>query len=113
MTGRDILVALAHHWRVRVSDLQGPRKHKDIARKRHIAAGLIRMFTEMSYPEIGRLFGGRDHSTIMNSYKRFREMFKAGDRVAVQACHVVRAVERSTRPEPFFVSQLVKLGVRE
>ncbi len=63
-TPEQILDAVATHYRVRVADLLGPTREKIIARPRQIAMYLLRKETQLSQPEIGRILGGRDHSTV-------------------------------------------------
>jgi len=53
-----------------VLELTGPSRQWDQARPRMIAMWLARKMTSRSYPEIGRLFGGRDHSTVMHACRR-------------------------------------------
>ena len=55
------------HYDVSKEDLVGPKRNKEIASPRHIAIFLIREITEMSFPNIAKLFN-RDHATVMTSY---------------------------------------------
>ena len=64
-TPKQILNAVATHYRVRLADLIGPKREKSIARPRQIAMYMIREETQVSLPEIGRILGGRDHTTVM------------------------------------------------
>lgn len=49
-------------------DLMGPYRKHNIVRARHIAYYLIRSYTWLSFPGIGKLFGGKHHSTVMHGY---------------------------------------------
>ncbi|UCF09964.1 MAG: chromosomal replication initiator protein DnaA, partial [Candidatus Bipolaricaulota bacterium] len=55
-------------------DLEGPSRKKEIAQARHIAIYLSRELTEQSFPAIGKAFGDRDHSTVMHSHVRIKEL---------------------------------------
>ena len=99
VTGQLILVALANHWRLRLDELTGRRKIYQLCRRRHIAMGLMRRYTAMSFPEIARLFGGRDHSSVIYGDRVYRRLRVAGDRMAVEAGHVVRGLFRAI-PKP-------------
>lgn len=116
MTGRKILIALAHHWGLTIGQIQGPRRSHSLARRRHIAMGLCRRYTDLSFPEIGRLFGGRDHSTVIYGDRVYRRLRRAGDRLTVEAGHVVRGLLRRSSPAPVagdrFVAELIREGVR-
>jgi chromosomal replication initiator protein len=70
----DIQDAVAEHYGITVSDLISDRRAVAIARPRQIAMALCRELTLRSYPEIGRRFGDRDHSTIIHACKRIREL---------------------------------------
>jgi len=70
---------VARKWGFRVSDLEGPGRHKTLAFARHEAMYRVKHETPLSYPEIGYFFGRRDHSSVIygvNSYKRKRELFE-------------------------------------
>src|SRR5262245_3431919 len=49
-------------------------RHKSVAQARHVCAWLLRYATGMSFPELGRNFGNRDHTTMMSSVKRIDEL---------------------------------------
>lgn len=54
------------------AELQSSRRTREIVIPRHIAIMLCRLLTSKSYPEIGRLFGGRDHATILHAVRRMK-----------------------------------------
>ena len=56
------------------SDMFSARRARSIARPRQIAMYLAKNLTTSSYPEIGRKFGGRDHTTIMHAVKKIEEL---------------------------------------
>ncbi len=68
VTVDKIFTAVFNKYNVKKEELTGSKRNKDIAQARHIAIYLIRTITEMSYPNIGKIFGGRDYSTIIASY---------------------------------------------
>jgi hypothetical protein len=61
----DLLVAVARYYRLDVADLKGAKRHQPLAQRRQLAMYLARLLTTMSYPVIGKVFGGRDHTTVM------------------------------------------------
>ena len=67
---------VARFFNIRVTDLKGRRKVKGIARPRQIAMHLTRTHTELSFPDIGRAFGGRDHSTVQYACKKVKADLK-------------------------------------
>jgi len=74
LTIEEIQRKVAEHYSVRLSDLVGPRRQRNIARPRQVAMYLSKTLTSRSLPEIGRRFGGRDHTTIMHGVKRIEEL---------------------------------------
>ena len=66
----QILKAVCAEYKVQASELKGPRRHRNITVPRQIAMYLVRELTDESLPQIGALFGGRDHTTVMNALKR-------------------------------------------
>lgn len=67
---QDIQRAAARHFNVRRNEMLSQRRAAAIARPRHVAMFLAKELTTKSYPEIGRCFGGRDHSTVLHAVRR-------------------------------------------
>jgi len=65
---------VAQQYNIRVSDLNSPQRIRAIARPRQIAMSLSKELTNYSYPEIGKNFGGRDHTTVMHACKKVTEL---------------------------------------
>jgi len=76
VSAEDIMATVANFYNVKVSDLKGSRRLKQLVRPRHVAMYLIRKFTEHSFPEIGRIFGNRDHATVQHAVKKIRGAVK-------------------------------------
>jgi chromosomal replication initiator protein len=68
-----VIKATCRAYDLKVSDLKGPKRSRAIALPRQIAMYLCRKHTGASYPEIGKAFGGKDHSTAINAYNRIRD----------------------------------------
>lgn len=65
---------VAKRYQLTVDQLEGPSRKKEIAFARHVAMYLTRELTDNSYPSIGKKFGGRDHSTVMYSYRKIKQL---------------------------------------
>jgi chromosomal replication initiator protein len=78
ITIEEIQRKVSEHFNIRLSDMIGPKRTRTIARPRQIAMYLAKRLTTRSLPEIGRRFGGRDHTTIMHGVRVIEEM-KAAD----------------------------------
>jgi chromosomal replication initiator protein len=82
VTIEEIQRRVAEHYNVRLSDLIGPKRVRTIARPRQIAMYLAKQMTPRSLPEIGRRFGGRDHTTIMHGVRRIEELMQADSQLS-------------------------------
>jgi chromosomal replication initiator protein len=74
VTIEEIQRKVAEHYNVRLSDMIGPKRMRTIARPRQVAMYLAKQMTTRSLPEIGRRFGGRDHTTIMHGVRKVEEL---------------------------------------
>jgi chromosomal replication initiator protein len=66
----DIQEVVSTWFHVKIADLKSRRRSKTLVHPRQIAMYLCRELTEASYPEIGRLFGGKDHTTIIHACRQ-------------------------------------------
>ncbi len=75
-TPAEILKAVASHYGLRVSDLKAKSNAKVVAFPRQIAMYLCRNLTRLSFPEIGRLFNDKHHSTVMHSVEKIQRLYE-------------------------------------
>jgi chromosomal replication initiator protein len=73
---------VAEHYNIRLSDMIGPKRVRTIARPRQIAMYLAKQLTSRSLPEIGRRFGGRDHTTIMHGVRKVEELMTSDSQLS-------------------------------
>lgn len=74
VTVDEIIRKVADHYNLRLSDILSPKRTRSIARPRQIAMFLAKTLTSKSLPEIGRRFGGRDHTTVIHAVKKIEEL---------------------------------------
>ncbi len=74
ITIEDIQKKVSAHYNIKVSDMHSARRSVAIARPRQVAMYLSKKLTTKSLPEIGRKFGGKDHTTVMHAVKRIDEL---------------------------------------
>ncbi len=74
VTVEEIQRKVAEHYNIRMSDMIGPKRQRSIARPRQVAMYLAKTMTTRSLPDIGRRFGGRDHTTVMHGVRRIDEL---------------------------------------
>ena len=74
ITVQDIQKKVADYYKIRVADMHSKRRPRVIAYPRQIAMYLSKKLTQKSYPEIGELFGGKDHTTVLHACKKVAEL---------------------------------------
>ena len=74
VTIEEIQKKVAQHFNIRLADMHSARRARAVARPRQVAMYLSKQLTTRSLPEIGRKFGGRDHTTVMHAVKRIEEL---------------------------------------
>jgi chromosomal replication initiator protein len=93
ITVEEIQRKVSEHYNIRLSDMIGPKRLRTYARPRQIAMFLSKQMTSRSLPEIGRRFGGRDHTTVMHGVKRIEELRAQDGQIAEDLEMLRRALE--------------------
>lgn len=93
VTMDEIMKKICHYYNVRMSDLLSPRRSRNIARPRQMAMYLSKNMTSRSYPEIGKQFGNRDHTTVMHAVKKIEELKSQDSQVSDDAELLRRMLE--------------------
>jgi chromosomal replication initiator protein len=88
-TLREIALATARHFSIRLSDLRSPVRRRALVVARGVAIYLARRLTNESLQQIGGYFGGRDHSTVMHSCRKTEELLTT-DRAVHEAVEQVQ-----------------------
>jgi chromosomal replication initiator protein len=96
ITIEDIQKKVAGHFAIKVSDMHSARRSVAIARPRQIAMYLAKKLTTKSLPEIGRKFGGKDHTTVMHAVKRIDELCKLDREFADDVELLMRMLQSAT-----------------
>lgn len=91
VTVEEIQRRVSEHYNIRLSDLLGPKRVRTIARPRQVAMYLAKQLTSRSLPEIGRRFGGRDHTTVMHGVRRIEEL-KGHDNQIAEDLEMLRRI---------------------
>jgi chromosomal replication initiator protein len=93
VTIEEIQRKVSEHYNIRLSDILGPKRVRTIARPRQVAMYLAKQLTSRSLPEIGRRFGGRDHTTVMHGVRRIEELKAVDNQIAEDVELLRRALE--------------------
>ena len=87
----DIQRVVARHFNVSKADLLSSRRTRTIVRPRQIAMYLAKVLTPRSLPEIGRRFGGRDHTTVLHAVRKI-ESLMADDRLLAEEVELLKRI---------------------
>jgi chromosomal replication initiator protein len=74
VTIEEIQKRVAEHFNIKISEMSSARRARSVARPRQVAMYLAKQLTARSLPEIGRKFGGRDHTTVLHAVKKVDEL---------------------------------------
>ena len=73
----EIQRRVAEHFNIKMAEMTSSRRARVVARPRQVAMYLAKQLTQRSLPEIGRKFGGRDHTTVMHAVKKVEELTRS------------------------------------
>jgi len=79
----------AEHYNIKMPDMHSARRSRNVARPRQVAMYLAKQLTSRSLPEIGRKFGGRDHTTVMHAVRKIEELMEEDPQIA-QDVEIIR-----------------------
>jgi chromosomal replication initiator protein len=85
----EIQKKVAEHFNIKLADMHSPRRSRAVARPRQVAMALCKILTTHSLPEIGRKFGGRDHTTVMHAVRKVEEL-RGSDRAFSEEFELLR-----------------------
>tara|TARA_B100001248_G_scaffold129530_1_gene97099 strand:- start:1505 stop:2893 length:1389 start_codon:yes stop_codon:yes gene_type:complete len=82
ITIEDIQKKVSEHFSVKMSEMFSARRSKSVVIPRQIAMYLSKELTNLSYPEIGRNFGGKDHTTIIHASKKIDKLLNENSHIS-------------------------------
>jgi chromosomal replication initiator protein len=88
----EIQRKVAEHYNLRMTDMHSARRARNVARPRQVAMFLAKQLTARSLPEIGRKFGGRDHTTVMHAVRKVEELMNDDAQIAQDVDVIRRAL---------------------
>jgi len=87
----EIQKRVAEHYNVRLADMHSARRSREVARPRQIAMYLCKQLTPRSLPEIGKKFGGRDHTTVIHAIRKIDELCIA-DKTLAEDLNILKRI---------------------
>lgn len=91
----DIQKRVAEFYGIKLSEMQSAKRAQNVARPRQVAMYLAKTLTTRSLPEIGRRFGGRDHTTVLHAVRKIEEMTQKDNDFAEDLAILKRSLEVS------------------
>lgn len=70
----NIQKTVADYYKIKVSEMYSKKRTRNVARPRQVAMALAKELTQMSLPDIGEAFGGRDHTTVLHACRKIAEL---------------------------------------
>ena len=92
-TIQNILKTVASYYDIKVSDIKSKRRTREISTTRQIAMYLCREHTKFSLPEIGKQFGGKDHTTVIFSHKKISNNVKENNDLKSSIQDILNLIE--------------------
>ncbi len=93
VTMEEIIKKTCEYYNIRQADMMSANRSRAIARPRQVAMFLCKKLTTRSLPEIGRKFGGRDHTTILYGVRKIEELMQLDSQIAEDAEILRRTLE--------------------
>ena len=89
-----IIHIVANRYGISPSDIRGSRRTRTISEPRQFAMYLSRKLTDHSYPELGRKFGGKDHTTVLAAFRKLEKLVEEDDSLAADMRDLERVIQR-------------------
>jgi len=92
VTIENIQKTVAEYYSIRLSDLSSKSRSRSVARPRQIAMALAKELTSKSLPEIGKAFGGRDHTTVLHACRKVVELKESDESISEDYSNLLRTL---------------------
>jgi chromosomal replication initiator protein len=89
----NIQKTVAQFFQLKVADLKSKKRSRDISIPRQIAMYICREYTQASLPEIGRQFGGKDHTTVIFSYRKISGLVNENKEMGKRVQEIIKLIE--------------------
>ena len=88
----NIQKTVAEYYKIKVSDILSKRRNRSVARPRQVAMRLAKELTNKSLPEIGDLFGGRDHTTVLHACRKIKQLMEESREIKEDYSNLLRTL---------------------
>jgi chromosomal replication initiator protein len=84
VTVEDIQKHVANYYNIRLQDMRSKKRTRNVAFPRQVAMYCCKQLTSLSLPEIGEIFGGRDHTTVLYAVRKISEMMQENESLEIE-----------------------------
>jgi len=108
VTGHDVIAYVADFYGVTVADLKAPSRARRLARPRQIACYVMRcVCPHLSFPAIGRLLGGRDHTTVLHAVGKVSDLMAVDAEIECDVADILAHFHRSTASDVYLRARII------
>ncbi len=94
ITAENVIKAVCNYFNIKITDIKSNKKLKEFVEPRQIAMYLIRSYTELSFPEIGDKFGGKDHSSIIYAVNKINKKLKNNEELEKILNTIIKIIKK-------------------
>ena len=94
ITAENVIKSVCNYFNVKIADIKSNKKLKEFVEPRQIAMYLIRTYTELSFPEIGDKFGGKDHSSIIYAVNKVKKNLKNNEGLEKTLNNIIKIIKK-------------------
>ncbi|MDA8157608.1 MAG: chromosomal replication initiator protein DnaA [Deltaproteobacteria bacterium] len=94
ITAENIIKSVCNYFNIKIGDIKSNKKLKEFVEPRQIAMYLIRNHTELSFPEIGDKFGGKDHSSIIYAVNKVKKNLETNEKLEKILNNIIKMIKK-------------------
>ncbi len=88
----NIQKTVADYYKIKVSEMYSKKRTRNVARPRQVAMALAKELTQMSLPDIGEAFGGRDHTTVLHACRKIAQLKSTNNELTVDLASLLKVL---------------------
>ncbi len=94
ITAENVIKSVCNYFNIKIGDIKSNKKLKEFVEPRQIAMYLIRNYTELSFPEIGDKFGGKDHSSIIYAVNKVKKNLNNNEGLEKILSNIIKMIKK-------------------
>ncbi|MHB1546374.1 MAG: chromosomal replication initiator protein DnaA [bacterium] len=94
ITAENVIKSVCNYFNIKIGDIKSNKKLREFVEPRQIAMYLIRNYTELSFPEIGDKFGGKDHSSIIYAVNKVKKNLETNEKLEKIIDNIIKMIKK-------------------